>query len=296
MKTLSRHLMLATALAGGLALALPFANAADAPQKNGPLESATVKTDPGFNPGTGQINTGGTAPTPSSSVDIRKIPSHKEAVDALLAKDDPNPSPGAAAAISASGGGGQTPAQNPAQNPANADGGGKADPTAASQGTAAIGGPLAPTAPDGAKGASGGAPQGSATNETTGIRPGSDTKQSALGPIGATGQTMPAKLSQRNDVLDRVPMMAWPMKLTLDERQNIYKAVMADKSQPSAGADTLKPADYISVEQAFNEIHPLPKDVEGSNAQLKGLTYMKAKNKVLLIDPTIRVVIDEIES
>ena len=33
------------------------------------------------------------------------------------------------------------------------------------------------------------------------------------GPIGATIQTMPAKFSHRNDVLDHMPVMAWPLPL-----------------------------------------------------------------------------------
>jgi hypothetical protein len=46
---------------------------------------------------------------------------------------------------------------------------------------------------------------------TTGAAPAATL---ASGPIGATLQTMPAKFSQRNDVLDRLPTMAWPLPLT----------------------------------------------------------------------------------
>ena len=53
---------------------------------------------------------------------------------------------------------------------------------------------------------------------------------------------MPAKVSQRNDLLDHLPMMAWPLRLDEQQRQQIYQAVMADKSQPAASADALKPA------------------------------------------------------
>ena len=56
------------------------------------------------------------------------------------------------------------------------------------------------------------------------------------GPIGATTQTMPAKFSQRNDVLDRVPTTAWPLPLNEEQRRQIFNSVMADSSPPAAGA------------------------------------------------------------
>ena len=93
MKILHRHLMLATALATGLAVAVPLAS--------GPVraeESATVPTNPGFNPGTGQINPGVTMQAPSSSTDIRKIPTPAEARAALLMPISTQPSAGSALA------------------------------------------------------------------------------------------------------------------------------------------------------------------------------------------------------
>src|SRR5215472_14364828 len=58
------------------------------------------------------------------------------------------------------------------------------------------------------------------------------------GPIGSTVQTMPAKFSQRNDLLDHMPVMAWPLPLNEQQRAQIYQAVMNDKSQPIEGAAT----------------------------------------------------------
>ena len=39
------------------------------------------------------------------------------------------------------------------------------------------------------------------------------------GPIGAVGQTIPAKFSKRNDILDRTPIMAFPLRLSDEERR-----------------------------------------------------------------------------
>jgi hypothetical protein len=114
------------------------------------------------------------------------------------------------------------------------------------------------------------------------------------GPIGAIGQTLPAKVSQRNEVLDRVPIMAWPLGLNDRQRRQIYDAVMADKSTPAAGADALIPTSALTTEQALGGTHALPASVQNI-AQLKGLVYVKGASKVLLVTPATRTVVDEIE-
>jgi hypothetical protein len=115
------------------------------------------------------------------------------------------------------------------------------------------------------------------------------------GPIGAIGATMPAKFSARNDILDRVPIMALPLPLSTQERKAIYQAVMAKKTPAASGADKLGPASILSSDQYFNDTHPLPGSV-GNIGVAKGLAYVKAKNKVLLVEPSTRVVFDEINS
>ena len=265
-------LMLATAVAAVLAAA--------------PLRAQdTVKTNPGFNPDTGQINPGETKAAPSASIDIRKIPSHAEALAALRAFDDPNPALGAEAPQPS------TSSNDKTVSPT----GGSGDPTTATQGQAAIGGPLSPGA---SAGGGGNAPSGSATSpsrETLGVRPASASIAKKPGPIGATGQTMPSKFSERNDVLDRLPTMALPLRLSDEERQQIYKAVMADNGQAAADADKLTSASELSPDQALNGMHPLPGSVSGIEA-LNKLAYVKGKSKVLLVIPTTRTVVDEIES
>ena len=112
------------------------------------------------------------------------------------------------------------------------------------------------------------------------------------GPIGATTQTMPAKFSQRNDVLDRVPTMAWPLPLNEEQRRQIFNSVMADSSPPAAGAAALKPGNSLSFEQTL-DLHPLPGAVADMDG-LHGLQYVKGKDKVLLVRPPNGIVVDEI--
>ncbi len=115
------------------------------------------------------------------------------------------------------------------------------------------------------------------------------------GPIGSFGQTIPAKFSRRNDTLDHVPTMAIPLPLSDQQRKKIYDAVMADKAQPIAGAGTLKPASELSPDQAQNGMHPLPESVRGIDGVTR-LYFVKAKDKVLLVEPATRTVVGQITS
>jgi hypothetical protein len=264
MKYLHRHLMLATALATGLAVAAPLVTgtvrAAD---------STTMPTDPGFNPGTGQINPGVEQQAPSSSSDFRKIPTPAEARAAKMMPVSTQPSLG------------NWPAVTPQASDANAGA-----QTASGQQSAATTG-AATSEKAGAEPAASIA-SGSTATAAAGVPP--------SGPIGSVGETSPAKFSERNDILDRVPIMALPSSLSDQERQKIYQAVMADNKMPVAsGADTLAPASELSTQQALNEMHSLPASVSGI-AGMNKLKYVKAKNKILLVEPSTRIVIEQITS
>jgi hypothetical protein len=113
------------------------------------------------------------------------------------------------------------------------------------------------------------------------------------GPIGSFGQTIPAKFSKRNDILDHVPTMAIPLPLTQEQRKQIYDAVMAEKSQPVVDAEVLKPASELSPDQTLNGMRPLPESVRGIDG-VSRLYYIKAKDKVLLIEPNVRTVVGQI--
>lgn len=135
-------------------------------------------------------------------------------------------------------------------------------------------------------GADSGAPTAPVTTGTATAEPANP------GPIGATLQTMPAKFSHRNDVLDRVPIMAWPLLLDQQQRQQIVQALMADKAQAAPGADMLAPAASLTDEQT-QALRPLPENLQ-SIPGLKGLSYLTAKDKVLLVRPDVAIVIDQI--
>jgi hypothetical protein len=89
--------------------------------------------------------------------------------------------------------------------------------------------------------------------------------------------------------------MALPLPLSDQQRSQIFDAVMAENSPPVAGADALKPASELSTDQALNGMRPLPESLRGIDGLAK-LQYVKAKNKILLVEPSTRTVVEEINS
>jgi len=87
--------------------------------------------------------------------------------------------------------------------------------------------------------------------------------------------------------------MAIPLPLTQEQRKQIYDAVMAEKSQPVVGADALELASELSPNQALNGMRPLPESVRSIDG-VSRLYYIKAKDKVLLIEPNVRTVVGQI--
>jgi hypothetical protein len=140
---------------------------------------------------------------------------------------------------------------------------------------------------------------GTGRDANAGAQPSPNSSASAepppSGPIGSFGQTIPAKFSKRNDTLDHVPTMAIPLPLSDQQRKQIYDAVMAEKVQPVADADALKPTSELSSDQALTGMHPLPESVRSIDGVAR-LYFLKAKDKVLLVEPATRTVVGQITS
>ncbi|HEY5378357.1 MAG TPA: hypothetical protein VIJ78_02335 [Pseudolabrys sp.] len=269
--------MLAAALATGVAFAMIPSTASAFAGDN------TAKiTDPGFVPNSGQINQGFDEKVPTTSR-ARPIPSLAEARAAKMKPDNSQPSLGE-----------QTGPALPSKSTMS---------QATKEGQATAGGPQAVNADanamqNGAQDSNGKQPQGGtagAAGQDNASQASNTQGTPSQGPIGATTQTMPAKFSQRNDILDRVPTMSWLLPLGDAYRQQIYQAVMADKTSAVSDDNKLAPATALNIDQALNEIHPLPASVSGMPG-LQSLGYVKTKNKVFLVEPATRTVVDEIGS
>jgi hypothetical protein len=251
----------------GLAASVSFAAFAwaQAPSQ----ENATVKTNPGFDKN-GRINPGEAHQVPSASGQKLNLPTPAESRKAVMMPDQKDPAPGKPTGQATSGGGASGGQQQESQN--------------------AIGGPLTPGASartqSGSQGTSGETQQSAST---TGTAP----AESANWPIASTGQTAPAKFSERNDILDRTPIMAIPKALSDEDRSRIFKEVMADKAAPAGDAAELAPASELTTQLAFNDMHPLPPSV-ASNDWISKLKFVKTKDKVFLVEPSTRIVVEQL--
>ncbi len=327
-----RHVYLAATLAAGVALGAltigiahaqsggaptnPGSNATDKINAGGTIQ-APSGSPPGANDasGSGGKVTNRAPPVDTTAANNQPIPTQAELRAALLSPDSGDPAIGQMGA----------PAPNSGEGNAASNSGPKsADPTTQSQGHAAVGGPLSPGAgKDGsAQGGQAAAPSAqaggnksappvqanaqpaptaaqpapAAGTETTGTpTPGEQkavdaAKQTSPNkPIGSTTQTLPAKFSSRNALIDRAPVMALPFKLKDEQLKQIFQAVMNAKDAVAIDGANLKPAIQLTLAQA-EAMRPLP----GASDALKGLKYLKTKDKVLLVEPSTRIVLEEI--
>jgi hypothetical protein len=227
-------------------------------------EPVTLPTDPGFNPNTGQINTGAPDQAPSRSTEVIKIPTPEESRRALMTPVSKQPSLGSTPSV----------------------------PRPEAQ---TAGGPQGLTTAGSAPGSDAATVAGTMTATTTGKGSSAAGEPPPSGPIGSFGETIPAKFSARNDILDRTPTMALPLPLTDQQRSQILDAILADNTPATAGADSLMPASELTTDQALNGMHPLPESLRGIEGLAK-LQYVKGKNKVLLVEPATRTVVEEFKS
>ena len=103
----------------------------------------------------------------------------------------------------------------------------------------------------------------------------------------ADTQTVPAKFSQRNNALDELPTMAFPLPLTDEQRQRIRDAVM---KAPLETAD-VHSADALPIGV---EVRPLPRPVTEQIPAVRNLGYVRVSDRVLLVTPSSRIVVSEI--
>lgn len=108
----------------------------------------------------------------------------------------------------------------------------------------------------------------------------------SIGPIGATGQTMPALFSERNAKLDKVPLVALTFELTPEQRAAVLAATRdAKPASPSndVAAATLAPDDATLADLPAAAVEQAP--------TLKGYKYFRAGDKVVIVSPPNRIAV-----
>lgn len=103
----------------------------------------------------------------------------------------------------------------------------------------------------------------------------------------ADSQTVPAKFSERNDRIDRLPIMAMPLGLTDQQRRAILDSVkQANQPVQSTAA---KPAEELPMGVVVHDL-----GVSANIPQVARLKYVRTSDRVLLVQPSNRIVVGEI--
>lgn len=103
----------------------------------------------------------------------------------------------------------------------------------------------------------------------------------------ADSQTVPAKYSERNNMLDELPTMAFPLPLTDEQRQRIRAAV---SKVPAESANT----GLAELLPNSVNVRELPADLTQGIPAMRNLAYVRTADKILLVSPANRIVIGEI--
>jgi hypothetical protein len=112
----------------------------------------------------------------------------------------------------------------------------------------------------------------------------------ALAAPGASpdGETVPAKWSERNAALDKVPTMAMPLPLSDEQKRRIYNTVSA-ANKPVAHV-AAHPTHFLP---ASVELFELPAEVANIPG-VRDLKYVRLDDRVLLVQPANKVVVGEV--
>jgi hypothetical protein len=104
----------------------------------------------------------------------------------------------------------------------------------------------------------------------------------------ADSQTVPAKFSQRNDMIDKTPIMAMPLGLSDQQKRAIAEAVK--RADAPVAQVKSKPAEELPWGVT---IHDLPN--ASTDPSLPDVKYVRTPDGILLVRPSNRIVVDEIK-
>jgi hypothetical protein len=108
--------------------------------------------------------------------------------------------------------------------------------------------------------------------------------------------TAPAKFSARTNADDALPIAAYSLRhLTDEQRRAIIASVRSEKgtkSEPGANEDFAKIGALVPTAVALNGLSPLPDSITGNIPEMKTVWFAQAGDRLLLINPRTRVVIE----
>jgi len=108
-------------------------------------------------------------------------------------------------------------------------------------------------------------------------------------PGAATdSQTVPAKFSKRNDAIDHVPIMAMPvLAFSNEQKRSIIDAVHV--ANPPVQMTSAKPAEELPIGITVQDW-----PAAASDPAFAKMKYVRVQDRILLVEPTNRIVIGEI--
>jgi hypothetical protein len=107
----------------------------------------------------------------------------------------------------------------------------------------------------------------------------------------AESQTEPAKFSERNARIDAMPIMAYPLGLSDEQKQRIAASVA--KSDAPVSDLSAKPADILPADTPVSE---LSADVKAAVPMTSDLHFIRTRDKILLVRAPNMVVTGEISA
>jgi len=123
--------------------------------------------------------------------------------------------------------------------------------------------------------------------------PSQDTAVFVNGALNVPGaptdsQTVPAKFSKRNDAIDHVPVMAMQvLGFSNEQKRSIIDAVHG--ANPPVQSTSAKPAEELPIGITMQDW-----PAAASDPAFAKMKYVRAQDRILLVEPTNRVVIGEI--
>jgi hypothetical protein len=103
----------------------------------------------------------------------------------------------------------------------------------------------------------------------------------------ADSQTVPAKFSERNARIDKLPTMAMPLGLNDQQRRAILDSVK--QANPPVQTTAAKPAEELAMNIVVHDL-----GVSSDIPEVARLKVVRTPDRVLLVEPSNRIVVGEI--
>ena len=112
-------------------------------------------------------------------------------------------------------------------------------------------------------------------------------------PPGATGQTMPSTISEKNAALDKLPTIAMQFPLTDEQKKLIARSVASvPKTATNADLSKLHVAMFLPIDTQIQEFSG---ELIQQFPPAGRYKYIKIDDRILIVDPPNRTVVGEIK-